>query len=146
MANEFDRASAQKRGGGRAIISLDQFPPDELGPACPATDIAPDTIYDLRWAQTILQAALRQLKEEMSKADKLRQFDELKQFLTGNATAGDYDLVAQRLGVEAASAPVLVHRLRQRFRELVRAEVAQTVSSPLELEEEMRYLFAVLNQ
>jgi hypothetical protein len=89
---------------------------------------------------------LRNLKEEMSKADKLNQFDELKQFLTTNAAAGDYALAAHRLGVEASSAPVLVHRLRQRYRELVRDEVAQTVSSPLELEEEMRYLFAVLNQ
>jgi DNA-directed RNA polymerase specialized sigma24 family protein len=146
LANEHDRATAQKRGGGRTVISLDQFPPDELGKVSPVTAVAPDTIYDVRWAQTILQAALRQLKEGMSRADKQNQFDALKQFLTANAAAGDYALVAQRLGVEEAAAPVLVHRLRQRFRELVRAEVAQTVSSPLEMEEEMRYLFAVLNQ
>jgi RNA polymerase sigma-70 factor (ECF subfamily) len=146
LANEYDRATAQKRGGGRAILSLDQYPPDELGRISPATDVAPDTVYDVRWAQTILQAALRQLKEEMSKANKVSQFDELKQFLTANAAAGEYALAARRLEVEASSAPVLVHRLRQRYRELVRDEVAQTVSSPLELEEEMRYLFAVLNQ
>ena len=146
LANEYDRATAQKRGGGNTILSLDQFAPDELGNACPATDVAPDTIYDMRWAQTILQAALRQLKEEMSQANKQRQFDELKHFLTANAAAGEYALVAHKLGVEAAAAPVMVHRLRHRYRELVRAEVAQTVSSPLELEEEMKYLFAVLNQ
>jgi RNA polymerase sigma factor (sigma-70 family) len=146
LANEYDRATAQKRGGGRMILSLDQFLPDELGRVSPATDVPPDTLYDVRWAQTILQAALRQLKEEMSQADKQRQFDELKHFLTANAAPGEYAAVAQRLGVEASAAPVMVHRLRQRYRELVRAEVAQTVSSPLELEEEMRYLFAVLNQ
>jgi RNA polymerase sigma-70 factor (ECF subfamily) len=146
LANEYDRATAQKRGGGRMMLSLDQFPPDELGKVCPATDVAPDVVYDVRWAQAILQAALRQLKEEMSKAGKQRQFDELKQFLTANAAGGEYAQVAQSLGVEASSTPVLVHRLRQRYRELVRAEVAQTVTSPLELEEEMRHLFAVLNQ
>jgi DNA-directed RNA polymerase specialized sigma24 family protein len=146
LANEYDRATAQKRGGGRKMLSLDQFPPDELGRYSPAANVAPDTIYDVRWAQTVLQAALRQLKEEMSKADKQGQFDELKHFLTANAAAGEYALAAQKLRVEVSSVPVLVHRLRQRYRELVRAEVAQTVSSPLELEEEMRYLFAVLNQ
>lgn len=146
LANEYDRTKAQKRGGGRIVLSLDQFPPDELGRVSPATDVPPDTIYDVRWAQTILQAALRLLKEEMCQTGKQEQFDELKRFLTVNAETGDYTVAAQRLGVEASSAPVLVHRLRQRYRELVRAEVAQTVSSPLELEEEMRYLFAVLNQ
>jgi RNA polymerase sigma-70 factor (ECF subfamily) len=146
LANEYDRTTAQKRGGGSTIISLDQFAPDELGRAGPATDVAPDTIYDMRWAQTILQAALRQLKDEMSTVNRQRQFDELKHFLTAHAAPGEYALIAQKLGVEAAAAPVMVHRLRHRFRELVRAEVAQTVSSPLELEEEMRYLFAVLNQ
>ena len=146
LANEYDRANAMKRGGGQTILSLDQFAPDELGTACPASDVAPDTIYDMRWAQTILQAALRQLKKEMSEANKQGHLDELIHFLTANAAPGEYALIAQRLGVEASAAPVMVHRLRQRYRELVRAEVAQTVSSPLELEEEMRYLFAVLNQ
>jgi len=146
LANEYDRATALKRGGGHTILSLDQIAPDELGSASPASDVAPDTIYDTRWAQTILQAALRQLRQEMSAANKQRQFEELKHFLTANAAPGEYALIAQKLGVEASAAPVMVHRLRQRYRELVRAEVAQTVSSPLELEEEMRYLFAVLNQ
>src|SRR5208283_4899540 len=105
----------------------------------------PGTIYDLGWATTILKTALQQLKEEMSRADRPSQFDELKQFLTINAGAGQYAGAAGKLGLEVSSVPVLVHRLRQRYRELVRAEVAQTVSSPTELEEEMRHLFAVLN-
>ncbi|HEY3864372.1 MAG TPA: sigma-70 family RNA polymerase sigma factor [Verrucomicrobiae bacterium] len=146
MANEYDRATALKRGGGRVTLSLDQFPPDSLGSMAPATDMPPDTLYDVRWAQTILQSALRQLKEEMSAAGKKAQFDELKLFLTANAGPGDYAAAARKLGVEESSAPVLVHRLRHRFRELVRAEVTETVSTPLELEEEMRYLFDVLNQ
>jgi RNA polymerase sigma-70 factor (ECF subfamily) len=103
-------------------------------------------VYDLHWAKTILETALQQLQREMRTAHKSGQFDELKPFLTANADADEYAAVAEKLGVEPSSVPVLVHRLRQRYRELVREEVAQTVSSPAELEEEMRHLFDVLNQ
>ncbi len=146
LANEHDRINALKRGGGQKLISLEQFPFEELNVISAAEGFSPGTLYDLRWAQAILQTALQQLKGEMSKTDKQGQFGELKHFLTANAAAGDYAVAAERLGVEVSSVPVLVHRLRQRYRELVRAEVAQTVSSPIELEEEMRHLFAVLNQ
>jgi RNA polymerase sigma-70 factor (ECF subfamily) len=145
LANEYDRASALKRGGGQKIVSLDQFPPETIEWMAP-TDESPAALYDLRWAQAILHAALQHLKAEMADADKQRQFDELRRFLTVNAGADQYAAAAKNLDVEAPSVPVLVHRLRQRYRELVRAEVAQTVCSPVELEEEMRHLFAVLNQ
>ena len=143
LANEHDRVNTLKRGGGRTIISLDGFPSDEIAPA---TEFSPAMVFDLRWAKTILQTAFEQLKLELSTAGKSAQFDELKQFLTVQAGAGDYTAPAAKLGVEVASVPVLVHRLRQRYRDLVRAEVAQTVTCPTELEEEMRHLFAVLNQ
>ena len=146
LANEYDRANALKRGGGNTIISLDEFSADEWGGVPPAVEVSPGTLYDLGWAQAILRAALRELKEDMVKAGKPHQFDELKPFLTANAEAGEYAAAAERLGVDVSSVPVLVHRLRQRYRELVRQEVAQTVASPVELEEEMRHLFAVLNQ
>ena len=146
MANEYDRGNALKRGGGRQILSLDQLSDEDLGGIPPRDEPSPETLYDLRWARAILQAALRHLQEEMSNADKQTQFDELKRFLTANATGSDYAAAAGKLGVEVSSAPVLVHRLRQRYRELVREEVAQTVSSPTELDEEMRHLFATLNR
>jgi RNA polymerase sigma-70 factor (ECF subfamily) len=144
LANEYDRASALKRGGGRALLSLEQLAPDEPGLISP--EISSGSLFDLRWAQTIVQMALKELGEEMRRAGKEAQFSVLRRFLTVNAEAGDYALVAENMGVEASSVPVMVHRLRQRYRELVRAEVAQTVSSPIELEEEMRYLLAVLSQ
>jgi DNA-directed RNA polymerase specialized sigma24 family protein len=144
LANEYDRATARKRGGGRQIISFDEFFSDDLG-GVPAPE-DPSALYDLRWARTILEIALQRLTAEMSEANKESQFSALKQFLTANADPGDYAAIAKRLGVESSSMPVLVHRLRQRYRDLVREEVAQTVSSPVELEEEMRHLFAVLNQ
>jgi DNA-directed RNA polymerase specialized sigma24 family protein len=144
LANEYDRLSALKRGGGRQIFSLEEFSPDELGDLSPAA--TPGALFDLHWARTILKSALQHLKREMSDAKKAAQFETLKPFLTANAADGEYAAAAQKLGIEASSVPVFVHRLRQRFRELVREEVAQTVASPVELEEEMRHLFEVLNQ
>jgi RNA polymerase sigma-70 factor (ECF subfamily) len=146
LANEHDRASALKRGGGQRTFSLDEVQPEELDAISRAEEFSPGTIYDLGWAKAILKAALRQLKEEMSRADNPGQFDQLKQFLTSDADSGHYAVTAEKLGVQVSSVPVLVHRLRQRYRELVRQEVAQTVSSPTELEEEMRHLFALLNR
>ena len=141
LANEYDRTHALKRGGGR-VISLEDAAPDEI-PA--ASDISPAALYDLHWARAILEAALQQLKKEMARTGKAAQFDRLKQYLTNNAGSSEYAVAASDLGVEPCSVPVLVHRLRQKYRELVRGEVAETVSSPMELEEEMRHLFAVLN-
>lgn len=146
LNNEYDRVTALKRGGGRKILSLDDFRTEELGGISPAQESSPVTLYDVGWAKAILSAALQQLKQGMFREDKQGQFDELKHFLTANAAPGEYAAAAGKLGVEVSSVPVLVHRLRQRYQELVREEVAQTVSSPTDLEEEMRYLFAVLNQ
>jgi RNA polymerase sigma-70 factor (ECF subfamily) len=146
LANEYDRVTAQKRGGGQALVSLDQFPAEALGGIPPAEALPPELHYDFHWAQAVLAAALQHLKSEISPTDQPGLFDVLKPFLTASAGADEYALVAGKLGVKTSSIPVRIHRLRQRYRELVRAEVAQTVSSPLELEEEMRHLFAVLNR
>jgi RNA polymerase sigma-70 factor (ECF subfamily) len=146
LANEYDRLNALKRGGGQKNISLEQFPFEELEAISPAEERPPAILYDLRWAQSILHTALQRLTSEHAEAGKQAQFEELRRFLTTAAGAADYEAASKRLGVEASSVPVMVHRLRQRYRELVRAEVAQTVCSPIELEEEMRHLFAVLNQ
>jgi len=146
LANEWDRLSAQKRGGGRQIFSLEELSPDELGGSSAEAKNPPGISFDLHWAKTILETALQHLKIEMAAARKPAQFDTLGPFLTANAGDGDYAAAAQTLGVEVSSVPVLVHRLRQRYRELVREEVAETVTSPVELDEEMRHLFEVLNQ
>jgi DNA-directed RNA polymerase specialized sigma24 family protein len=130
LANEYDRTRALKRGGGFTILSLDALPLEETGELAPAGNVSPDTQYDLRWAKTILATALKHLSEEMVTNAKPGWFAQLKPFLTINAAPGDYAAVAGRLDVAEVSVPVLVHRLRQRYRELVRAEVAQTVTCP----------------
>jgi len=146
LANERDRAGTLKRGGGKLVLSLDGFSPEQLNTLLPTEDCPPTKEFDMRWALAVLEQALNQLKAEMSAAGKTRQFDLLSPFLTAEAGEGDYAAAAQKLAVADSSVAVLVHRMRQHYRELVRAVVAQTVSSATELEEEMRHLFDVLNQ
>lgn len=145
VSNERDRAQAAKRGGGRITFSLDAIPPEQFLRVEPASDLSPDKLFDQRWAMTLLDTAVVRLQAEMTGADRAGQFDLLKKFLTEEPAAGEYTELAKRLGNTSQAVAVAVHRLRQRYRQLVRAEVANTVSSPTEVEEEMRHLFAALN-
>jgi RNA polymerase sigma factor (sigma-70 family) len=146
LANEHDRASAYKRGGGKIIVSLEELSYDEMGLNDPAAEQSAARGFDRRWARSVVRQALESLKRTMSGSEKESQFEALKMFLAAEAGPGDYSRAAQKLDVEDASVPVLVHRMRQRYRQFVRAQVAQTVTSPAELDEEMRHLFEVLNQ
>lgn len=146
LANEHDRATALKRGGRQVALPLDELTDEQMGQFELVGHVPPATLFDKNWASLVLARALTVLKTEMLQAGKERQYDRLKIFLTTDGLAGDYVNVAQQLEVAVASVPVLVHRLRMRYRELTRAELAQTVSSPTDLQEEMRHLFAVLNQ
>jgi RNA polymerase sigma-70 factor (ECF subfamily) len=146
LSNERDRARAAKRGGGQTIFSLDEAELEHLNRLEPASELSPDKLFDLRWATTVMENALARLREEMQAAEKAPQFEELKKYLSGEPVEGEYAAVGERLGMTGQAVAVRVHRLRTRYRELVRAEVAETVSSPLELEEEMRHLYVVLNQ
>jgi RNA polymerase sigma-70 factor (ECF subfamily) len=145
LSNERERAQAAKRGGGKTIFSLDGLTPDQLRRYEPASDLTPDKLFDQRWALTLLETAVAQLQAELAVAGKGEQFVELKTFLTNEPRDGEYAILAKRLGGTGQAIAVTVHRMRQRYRELVRAEVASTVSSPTEVEEEMRHLCAALN-
>ena len=145
LSNERDRASTAKRGGGRKIISLDAVAPEQFQHFAPATDLSPDKLFDQRWAMALLGEAASKLQAEMVAEGKAEQFEQLKIYLTEEPRTGDYATVAQKLNCTTQSVAVAVHRLRQRYRELVRMEVANTVSSPIEVEEEMRHLYAALN-
>jgi RNA polymerase sigma-70 factor (ECF subfamily) len=145
LANEHDHASAAKRGGGKTIISLDGIPPEEFKRVEPASDLSPDKVFDQRWAMALLEQAVQQLQAEMAASGKADQFERLKRYLTAEPGEGDYAGIAQQSGRTAQSVAVAVHRLRQRYKELVRAEVANTVSSLVEVEDEMRHLQMALN-
>jgi RNA polymerase sigma-70 factor (ECF subfamily) len=145
LANEWDRARAAKRGGGQVAISLDADSTELRYQLEPVARETPETIYDRHWAVELMKQALERLRGEYAAAAKTEQFALLKTFLEAEPVPGEYAKVGATLGASASTVAVLVHRLRQRYRELVRAEVAQTVSSPAEIDDEMRCLFAALN-
>jgi RNA polymerase sigma-70 factor (ECF subfamily) len=146
LANEYDRANALKRGGGKVVIPLEELLEHKQPPAEVSLESTPAADYDRHWAMAVLSQAMERVKAELARAGKQAYFETLKSFLTADGQAADYGAAAERLGVAAASVPVFVHRLRKRYRELVREQVAQTVATPADLEEEMRHLFHVLNQ
>jgi len=146
LSNERDRAGAGKRGGGKIIVSFDELSPEETALQDPASETSAVTGFDRQWARSVVKQALDALRDEMNAAGKGHQFTVLKSFLVAESAPGDHAIAAHELGVADSSVPVFVHRMRQRYRQLVRAQVAQTVTNPAELDEEMRHLFAVLNE
>jgi RNA polymerase sigma-70 factor (ECF subfamily) len=146
LADERDRATAAKRGGGRGLVSLDEQDAESRYLADVAVELSPEKIYEKRWATTLLEQALEKLRQEFVAAGKAQRFEPLKIFLQDGSEQGDYDALGKELGMSANTVAAAVHRLRQRYRELVRAEVAHTVARPEDVPEEMRHLFAVLAQ
>lgn len=142
MANEWDRATAAKRGGKFRFVSFDELAVEERHAAGMAEAESPHEVFDRRWAQAIVDTALLHLREEAAAHGKASLFDELKTFLIGDAAS--YETVAQRLNIPLAALKTAVHRLRANFRAIVRREVARTVSSPSEIEDELRYLSSML--
>jgi RNA polymerase sigma-70 factor (ECF subfamily) len=145
LANEWHKARTLKRGGGHEVISLDAQEAEGLFMHEAATNDAPEKAFDRQWALTVLDRALLRLSEQFNAAGKLAHFEALKGFLSNPASEGDYASLAGSLGLEAGGVAVAVHRLRLRYRDLVRAEIAQTVATEAELEVEMRHLFASLD-
>ena len=141
LADEWDKARAEKRSDGQALISLDDENAEERYLQQPASDLSPDKVFARRWGLILLEAALTRLREESVAAGKGRQFELLKTFLTTETQDSGYESIAAELDTTTNSVAVSVDRLRQRYRELVRAEVAHTVTDPREVDEELRGLF-----
>ena len=140
LAHEWERARAVKRGGGRTLLPWDEVSVESRYQLEAASDLTPDKILEERWASTLFQKTLAGLQQEFAAAGHSKQFDRLKGFLSTEAQAGAYTELAASLGMSAGAVAVAVHRLRQRYGELVREEIAHTVSSPAEIEDELRYL------
>jgi DNA-directed RNA polymerase specialized sigma24 family protein len=143
LSNEWDKTRAQKRGGGKPLVSLD-YEAAEAGCALESSAVAPDAIFDRRWAVTLLERTLARLREEYIADGKVAVFEQLKETLTGEQQSIPYATVARQLASSEGAVKVAVHRLRRRYRELLRAEIADTVSGQEEIEEELRHLFAAL--
>jgi len=141
LANEWDRSRRQKRGGGVPILSLDWQDADARYQIDPADNLSPDKIYDRAWAVTLLERVISRLREENATEGKALLFDRLKPFLTLGRGDIPYAKAAAALAMTEGAARVAVHRLRRRYRELLREEIGQTLSDPAQVEEEMRALF-----
>jgi RNA polymerase sigma factor (sigma-70 family) len=141
LSKERHRTRAFKRGGGRSVLSLDFEQGESRFLLEPATDVTAETIYERRWALALLDRAMARLRDEFERAEKREDFERLKVFLTGEAAALSYRDVAAATGTTEGAVKVAVHRLRRRFRDIVLAEIAQTVSTPEDAEEELRHLF-----
>jgi DNA-directed RNA polymerase specialized sigma24 family protein len=144
LADQSDRARAAKRGSG--VEPLPLAPATDTSPGLEVPDVAeppPDLVFDRQWAFTLLERAVRQLGEEFVAAGKGGQFETLKPWLTGEPGTPQSDAAA-RLGLNENAVKVAIHRLRRRFRELVKAEIAQTVADPAEQRAELDHLIRVL--
>jgi RNA polymerase sigma-70 factor (ECF subfamily) len=146
LANEWDRVRAEKRGGKQTFISLDETHAEDRYALEPADISSPESLFEKRWAWTILDRAWQRLKEENADEGKKELFSELKVFLSREASQGAYGAVASRLKMSAGAVAVAVHRLRQRYAQLLRVEIGQTVSSAADIDGEMRYLFGIINK
>jgi RNA polymerase sigma-70 factor (ECF subfamily) len=144
LAKERERAHAQKRGGGRAHLPLDFQVGERRYQLEPSHAADAEALYERRWALTLLEQTLARLRDELTRAGKGRLFEALKGTLTGENAPRPYAELADEMGLTADAIKVTVHRLRQRYGELLRTEIAQTVSSPEEIEDELRNLFAAL--
>ena len=144
LSRQRERSQAQKRGGGRSSVSLDFQGGERRYQREPIDHATPETAYERRWALAILEQALARLRRELAAAGKEKLFERLKGALAGEGLQESHARIADELGVSEQAVKVAVYRLRRRYQELLRDEIAQTVASPEEVEEELRDLFAAV--
>ena len=141
LANEWDKSQTQKRGGGQIPLSLDWQTADTHFQLAAANEPSPDRAFDREWAVALLAKVIGRLQNECEAEGRGRQFAELKVFLTAGKGESSHADAAHKLGLEETAVRVAVHRLRKRYRLLLRDEIAQTLSDPAMVDEEMRALF-----
>lgn len=146
LSNERRDARAKKRGGDRVHRSLDFQSAEERYRLEPVDHRTPEAIYERRWAMTLLERALSRLRNEYTKPEKADLFDRLKGFLGAGEGKTSYKEVAEQTGMTEGAVKVWVHRLRRRFRDLLREEIAQTVAGLEDIDDELSYLLSVLGR
>jgi RNA polymerase sigma-70 factor (ECF subfamily) len=144
LANEWDKARALKRGGGMPTLPLQFDTAETRYGAEPADSRTPEQSFERRWAVALLDEVLQRLETEQQAEGKAAQFAALKPSLVGSRASLPYEQIGQATGLSEGAVKVAVHRLRQRYRELLRAEIANTVTSAEDVDIEMRHLFNVL--
>ncbi|MCW5555485.1 MAG: sigma-70 family RNA polymerase sigma factor [Verrucomicrobiae bacterium] len=143
LSDEWDKVRAQKRGAGN-VISLDTKSAETWLSQLPAATLTPDQAFERRWAITLLEQVYQRLEAEHRQQGKGPLFNALRTTLAGPGNSAPYAELALRLGMNEGAVKVAVHRLRQRYRTLLRETIAETVSTPAEVEEELRYLLRIV--
>jgi RNA polymerase sigma-70 factor (ECF subfamily) len=143
LSNERDRARAQKRGGGQSPLPLDFAGEETHLSFQPADNITAESLFERRWATTLLEQALARLRQDYASQGKEPLFEQLKTTLTEGRGSVAYSALAASLNTSEAAVKMAVHRLRQRYRECLRAEIAQTVATTGEIEDERRHVMGV---
>jgi len=142
-ANEYQRGRAQKRGGTAAHVPIDTGDAEERYTAELATGLAPDLLFERQWAITMLDAVLAKLREDYARDGREDVFDALKGRFSADGDPALLSSVAEKLGMSESAVKVAMHRMRQRYRKLLRSQIALTVDSPREVDEEIMHLFKV---
>jgi RNA polymerase sigma factor (sigma-70 family) len=145
LANEWRRAKTQKRGGHVAFVSINDDTAENRFIQTPSSDAAPEKAYEQAWAMSLLEQSLNRLRAEATDAGKADTFERLKGFLTGDKHAVTYAELARQMNTTEAALKMTVSRMRARYGELLREEIANTVTTPNEIEDELRALFAALS-
>jgi RNA polymerase sigma-70 factor (ECF subfamily) len=143
IANERDRAAAQKRGGGVASVSLCDA--ESRYAAEPADNLSPERLFERRWALTLLDRVMQLLAHEYEQAGKQQQFAQLKNLIGGPLPDRSYADIAAELGTTEGAVKTAVHRMRQHYRELLTAQIAETVATPQDVKDEIRHLYSAIS-
>jgi DNA-directed RNA polymerase specialized sigma24 family protein len=145
LCNEYDRSRTLKRGGGHRIVSIDEHLPEAEASMMETAHLSDSRGYDLVWASTIVKRAWEHLQSAFEAEGKAESLEVLKPFVDGSErTRPDQEQAAKKLGVPVATLRTWLWRLRQRYREALRKEVASTVSDPADVDQELRYLYQIL--
>jgi RNA polymerase sigma factor (sigma-70 family) len=144
LANEQRRAMAIKRGKGQRLIPLDELHADDRIEIEPADPVTAEMIYERRWALTVLERVLSRLKDEYSVAGNAELFDSLKELLPDEPGSPSQAEIATRLGMTENAIRQAFYRFRQRYQTILREEIANTVATPGDIEDELRHLITVL--
>jgi RNA polymerase sigma-70 factor (ECF subfamily) len=145
LKNEYAKSVSQKRGGGQDIVSWEAVQSaEDRYKSEPSTDLGPEQLFERKWASTLIAETMSHLRREISASGREELFDELEPHLWGDDTSRPYAAIAIKLHMTVVAVKVTVHRLRSRYRTLLRDEIAQTIADPGEVEDEMRRLFQIL--
>ena len=146
LHNQYDKAQTQKRGGGQKLLSLDYDKAEERYRIEPVEESDPATIFEQQWAATLLDEALNRLRDEFGAEGRVGLFENLEAHLWGDVESIPYADLAQKSGLTEGNIKKIAHRMRQRCRELLREEIAQTVAMPGEVDDEIQHLMRIVCQ